>query len=302
MKHIRHRIEYAVLVAMVFVLRRIPLTWGHVFADVLGWIAFSILRVRRRVTLDNLENAFPEKSGSERKAIAAKAYRNFIKMVLEYSLFPGMTRETVLSLCTLEGKNHLDWVLQNGKGAVLVAGHFGNWELMGAALAQMGYPVKFLVGEQHNKLVDDVMNRNREHMGIGIIHMGVAVRGVIRALRDNQMVALLSDQDAGREGVFVDFFGRKSSVHQGPAVFALKMGAPVLFGSAVRLPKGRMRIIVELLRFDELKEVTPENIRIVTQAYTSLLERAIRAYPDHWFWMHRRWKTKPPQTNMEAVS
>jgi Kdo2-lipid IVA lauroyltransferase/acyltransferase len=299
-KRIRHRIEYAVLASAVFLLSKGPLRFVLGAADVLGWTAFSVFRVRRKVALGNLRIAFPEKTESERKSIALSAYRNFAKMVFEYSRFPVMDRETVLSLCTLEGKEKIDWILQNGKGAVLVAGHFGNWELMGAALSQMGYPVKFLVGEQHNKRVDDMMNRNRESMGIGIIHMGVAVRGVIRALRDNEMVALLSDQDAGREGVFVDFFGRKSSVHQGPAVFALKMGAPILFGSAVRLPQGRMRIVAELLRFDDLKEVTPENIAKVTQAYTSLLENAVREHPDHWFWMHRRWKTKPPEPS--AVS
>jgi len=302
MRRIRHRIEYTAMAVVVFVLCRIP--WRAVLAaaDVFGWIAFHVVRMRRKVTLNNLRIAFPEKTESERKAIAARAYRNFAKMVFEYSRFPVMNRETVLSLCEMEGKEHADWVLQNGKGAVLVAGHFGNWELMGAAFAQMGYPIQFLVGEQHNKLVDDGMNRNRELMGIGIIHMGVAVRGVIRALRDNTFVALLSDQDAGKEGVFVDFFGRPSSTHQGPAVFALRMEAPILFLSAIRLPRGRMRIRIELLRFEDLKEVTAENIRNVTQAYTGLLEKAVRERPDLYFWMHRRWKNRPPESNPDPAS
>ncbi|HEX9935396.1 MAG TPA: lysophospholipid acyltransferase family protein, partial [bacterium] len=147
------------------------------------------------------------------------------------------------------------------------------------------------------KRIDDMMNRNRERMGAGIIHMGIAVRGVIKVLRNNGIIALLSDQDAGREGVFVDFFGRPSSVHQGPAVFALKMGSPVIFMNAVRLPEGRMRIVLKAVKSDGLNEATPENVRKVTQAYTTLLEKAIRQYPDHWFWMHRRWKTKPASAN-----
>ncbi len=297
MKRIRHRIEYTTLVAVVFVLCRIPLNGVLAAADVFGWVAFHIVRMRRKVTLSNLRIAFPEMAESERKAIAARTYRNFAKMVFEYSRFPVLNKETILSLCSMEGREHVDWALQHGKGAVLVAGHFGNWELMGAAFAQMGYPIHFLVGEQHNRLVDDTMNRNRELMGIGIIRMGVAVRGVIRTLRNNAFVALLSDQDAGKEGVFVDFFGRKSSTHQGPAVFALRMGAPILFLSAIRLPGGKMRIRIELLRFEDLKEVTEENIRKVTQAYTGLLEKAVREHPDHWFWMHRRWKSRPPESN-----
>jgi KDO2-lipid IV(A) lauroyltransferase len=301
MKRIRHRIEYGILVSAVFLLNRLPLKAVLAFADALGWTAFRILRIRRKVTLDNLRIAFPEKTEAERIAIGGRSYRNFAKMIFEYSRFPVLKKEDVLSLCTVEDREKIDRVLAGGKGAVLVAGHFGNWELMGAALAMMGYPVSFLVGEQHNKLVDDMMNRNRERMGISVIHMGVAVRGVIKALRGNGFVALLSDQDAGREGVFVDFFGKPSSTHQGPAVFALKMGSPVLFGSAVRLSGGRMHMESEVLRFDDLKEVTPENIRTVTQAYTRLLEQAIRRHPDHWFWMHRRWKTKPPDLRPDQV-
>lgn len=217
-------------------------------------------------------------------------------MTLEYMRFPAFNKEKILSLCSLEGTQNFDWALKNGKGGVVVAGHFGNWELMGAAIALKGYPVSFLVGEQHNKMVDDRMNNHRSLMGIQIIHMGVAVRGVIKALRSNEFVALLSDQDAGKEGVFIDFFGIPSSTHQGPAIFALKTGAPILFGTAIRLPKGRHRMVCEVLTFDHLKGLTLENIREVTQAYSSLLEKWIRRYPDHWFWMHKRWKSKPPKT------
>jgi len=293
MRKLRHRTEYVCLLALMWIVRRVSLRSAHRLADGLGRIFFSVIRIRRRVTLDNLRMAFPEKSGKELKGIAVRAYRNFARMMMEYIRFPVMDRETVLSLCEMQGGENLDWVLRNGKGAVLVAGHFGNWELMGAFLAQKGYPVSFLVGRQKNRLVDDLMNRYRECMGIKLIHMGVAVRGVIKALRSNEWVAMLADQDAHREGVFVDFMGRKASNHQGPAVFALRTGSPILFGSAIRRPDGKHLMVAELLRFEGLTEVTPENIRTVTQAYTALLEKKVREYPDHWFWMHRRWKTAP---------
>jgi KDO2-lipid IV(A) lauroyltransferase len=214
-------------------------------------------------------------------------------MAMEYARFPILSREDVLNACDVEGVEQLDWVVKNGKGALVVAGHFGNWELLGACLARRGYPISYLVGQQKNRLVDDLMNKHRACMGSGIIHMGVAMRGVIRTLRGNGWVAMLADQDGGPAGVFVDFLGRKASNHQGPAVFSLRTGAPILFGSTIRLPGGRHRIVFELLRFDGLTDATPENIQTVTQAYTTLLEKWIRQYPDHWFWMHRRWKTRP---------
>lgn len=292
-KNLRHYVEYLFVRGMVIVIWMASLKATLIFADILGWFAFSVLRVRRKVAEDNVRRAFPEKSREEILAIARRSYQNFAKMVFEYIRFPLLKREDVLSLCTIEGEEHLTQALKRGKGGMMVAGHFGNWELMGAYLSQKGYPISFLVGEQHNSRVDDMMNDHRRCMGIGIIHMGVAVRGVIKALRDNRFVALLSDQDARDMGVFVDFFGRKASTHQGPAVFALKTGAPILFGSIIRLPGGRHRIVAEALHFDHLEGVTPENIQEVTQAHTALLERAIRAHPDHWFWMHKRWKTRP---------
>jgi len=149
------------------------------------------------------------------------------------------------------------------------------------------------VGQQHNRLVDNRMNEFRLQAGINIIHMGVALRGVIKALRSNEIVALLADQDAGPEGVFVNFFGRPSSTHQGPAVFILRTGSPLIFASTVRQPDDTQRVSLKLLTFDHLDGVTLENIKEVTQAYTLLLEEEIRNHPDHWFWMHRRWKSVP---------
>ncbi|MCJ7812998.1 lysophospholipid acyltransferase family protein [bacterium] len=292
-KRIRHRIEYTFLLVIVLYVWMVSFKTVLLIADVLGYFVFSVLRIRRKVVMDNLMHSFPEKSKKELLGIARRTYQNFAKMIFEYIRFPLMKKEDVLSICSVEGMEHVDWALKKGKGAVIIAGHFGNWELMGAYLAQLGYQLFFLVGEQHNKMVDDMMNHYRRIMGIHIIHMGVAVRGVIKALRNNQFVALLSDQNAGQEGVFVEFLGRQASTPQGPAIFVLKTGAPILFSYPVRLPHGKQRIFCERLCFDHLHGISPENIREVTQAYTRLLEKAIRAHPDHWFWMHRRWKSHP---------
>jgi len=265
-------------------------------SNLLGWFVYSVLRVRKKVVLANLRVAFPEKSIKELKNIGLRTYQNFAKMVFEYSRFPLLKKESIPGDWEVEGREHMDRALERGKGVIMVAGHFGNWEYMGACLAQLGYPIAFLVGEQHNKLIDDMMNRNRELMGIRIIHMGIAVRGVIKTLRNNGIIALLSDQDAGRQGVFVNYFGKPSSTHQGPAIFALKTGATIIFASAIRLPRGRHKMVLERLCFDHLDGIANENIHEATQAYTTLLENKVREYPDHWFWMHRRWKRKPPES------
>jgi Kdo2-lipid IVA lauroyltransferase/acyltransferase len=126
--------------------------------------------------------------------------------------------------------------------------------------------------------------------GIGLIEMGVAARGVIKAVRAGRMVAMLSDQDAGSDGVIVQFLGRPASTPKGPAAFSLKTGAPLVCGFIIR--EGlRQKIVIETPLETPLTGDKDENIRRLTQAYTSILEKYVSLYPDHWFWPHRRWKS-----------
>jgi len=161
----------------------------------------------------------------------------------------------------------------------------------------MGYPVSFLVGEQHNTLVDGLMNRLRQGFGVETIPLTGSLRGVFRALRRNRIVAMLSDQDAGKGGIFVDFFGRPASTPYGPARFAVAAGAPLIPGVAVRHPGGRHELVIAPPVPAPPEGTQPaEAARLLTQAYTSAFEGFIRRHPDHYFWMHRRWKTRPDGT------
>jgi KDO2-lipid IV(A) lauroyltransferase len=272
------------------IVRMIPYRLALVIGSFLGWLAFDILRIRRKVTMINLRNSLSGQSGDLTK-IGRRTYRNFGMSMVEYSLFPALSKEKVLSMVELVGAEHFDETIAKGTGAIVVAGHFGSWELMGAAVSQMGYPVDFLVGEQHNLLVDDMMNDYRKRMGIGIIKMGVAAKGIIKAIKSNRFVAMLSDQDAGTDGIIVEFFGRPASTPKGPAAFALKMNAPIIMAFMIRSNRGKQKIVLEKPIFGKNTPDKEEDIKNLTQAYTSLLESYIRRYPDHWFWPHRRWKS-----------
>lgn len=287
---IKHRIEYWITYLTGAFARIIPYRLALGLGSFLGWLAFDVLRIRRKVTLINLENSLgKEKNGLAR--IGRRAYQNIGKSMVEYSLFPSLEKQKVMRMVEFAGTEHFDEALKRGKGAVLVTGHFGSWELMGAALSQKGYPIDFLVGEQHNLFVDNLMNDYRRSMGIGIIKMGAAAKGVIRALKNNRFVAMLSDQDAGNDGTAVEFFGRPASTPKGPAAFALKIDVPIIMGFILRENKKRQRIIIEKPIFVEKTSDKEDDIRRLTQAYTSVLEDYIRKYPDHWFWPHRRWKS-----------
>jgi KDO2-lipid IV(A) lauroyltransferase len=290
-KKIQHRLEFWLVLSLGCFLRLYPYRVSLCFANIIGDIFFLSGRKRRKITLENLKRSFPNKDRKELKQIAKRAYRNIAKSLTEYVFFPKLDKGRILGLVEFEGLELFDSVLKERKGAVLVTGHFGSWELMGAAISQKGYPIDFLVGEQHNLLVDNLMNKHRMMMGIGIIKMGAAAKGVIKALRENQFVAMLSDQDAGKDGTMVDFLGFPASTPKGPAAFSLKTNAPMIMGFIIRTNGKRQKIILERVEPIEKTSNKEEDIKRLTQAYTSVLEKYIRMFPDHWYWLHRRWKS-----------
>ena len=174
---------------------------------------------------------------------------------------------------------------------VMLSGHFGNWELIAFAVAhQSGLPFTIIVQTQSNRAVDRVINRHRCLLGNRVVPMGISVRETIRTLRSGGIVAIAPDQSGPEEGVFVDFFGRNVATHQGPAAFSLRTGAPMQMGFIIRVDDGRYKVVLEEISTEPLTGDSDENILELTRRHTALLERYIRLYPDHWLWMHRRWK------------
>lgn len=291
MKRIRYNIEYAAVKSLLVLINLIPYGLALKIADLIGILAFSVFKIRRQVTLANLKNSFgAQYTDSEYSKIGARAYRNIARSMIEYGLFPSIRKKGLDKFITLNGVENLQAIKDCGRGAVMVTGHFGSWELMGAYLADHGWRLDYLVGEQHNLKVNALMNSHRTMFGIGLIEMGVAARGVFKAVKAGRMVAMLSDQDAGSDGVIVQFLGRPASTPKGPAAFAIKTGAPLACGFIVREGK-RQRIRIEPPIFYTPTGNKDEDIRTLTQAYTSQLESYVRRYPDHWFWPHRRWKS-----------
>lgn len=273
----------------------LPLWAALLLGDMLGWFVFSVLRYRRQVALENLHHAFPEKSERQRRRIAARSCRHFMKTMVEFLRFPKLVGKPLTEYCEFGNDDRLlKRALVRGKGAILVSGHFGNWEILAAIIAQQGYPISSVYKPMKNRLIDKLIADHREMLGNRTIPLGEAARGILRTLRKNEFIAVLGDQNAGRMGIFIDFLGRPCSVHQGAALLALKTGAPIIYGYIVRGPRGRHRVKARWLSFDDLEGgATPENIRIVTEAHVRQLERAIRENPDQWLWMHRRWKRQP---------
>ena len=273
----------------------LPLKISVRLAAILGIIAFDIVRIRRKVSLENLQKAFGDLySMKERRRIGRRSYINFAKSMVEFASLNKPDRERLVELVTLKGRHHVDEALNRGKGIVVVTGHFGSWEFLGAAAVAHGFDVDFLVGEQGNKSVDDLMNNLRKRAGIGIISRGVAARGIFTALKKKRLVALLSDQDARKHGIFVDFFGIPASTYPGAAQFAYRTRCPIIFCYIVRQgDESHETVFLPPIEVNPDADMDEEVMRL-TAAHVKALEDCVRKHPEQYFWAHKRWKTKPP--------
>jgi KDO2-lipid IV(A) lauroyltransferase len=290
---LKHRLEYALLASLGTLGRAVSENTAAAAGARLGEAAFDVFKLRRKVALDNLLQAFPERSSIEIEAIARSLYRNLGKNLLEFLRFPNLSGEDIRHKVTFIGREHFDRAIEGGKGALLISSHFGNWELYAASIAAYGYPISVVVYEQHNPLTDRMMNDIRRAKNIDVIFKPDAPRAILKALAKNRFVAILIDQDAGQDGVFVDFMGRPASTAKGPAVFAIRTGAPLLTGVIVRQADGGHTGYIEPPAYaDPTKDKEQETQRL-TAYVTAAMERYVRKYPDHWYWVHRRWKTQP---------
>jgi Kdo2-lipid IVA lauroyltransferase/acyltransferase len=295
-----HRVQYGALRGVIGALRRVGMGPAGAVGAGLGMLGYRPLSIRREVVERQLRAAFPTLPPDEIGRIARASYANLGRTTTETALLPLYDRERIIDMFDdVEGWSIIEERLARGKGLILVSGHLGNWEVGGAYLAARGLPMHAVARYMENPLFDRYLTRTRERIGMSVVHDDEAVRRVPRALRRGNAVAFLVDQGAvGLASTWVPFFGRLAKTPRGPAVFALRLAAPVVFGVALRQPSGRFR-----LTFDPIDSTPTGNLeadveRIVTE-YTAALERWVRRAPEQYFWHHRRWKHQRPGTPPE---
>jgi KDO2-lipid IV(A) lauroyltransferase len=294
-KRFKHRLEYAFLKTVQFVANALPAAGAVAFGTPLGALAYAVWARRRNIALANLRFCFPDADERWVRRVARRSFENVAKTLIDYMRLGKLNAGNISRYHAVRNQKCYDDAYAWGRGAVVFTGHFGSWEQTGAGVRLRGYAIHYLVGEQTNRLVDDEMNRLRAGAGIGIIHMGAAAKGVFKVIRANGMVALLSDQDAGPDGVRVKFFGHDASTPKGPAAFVAKTGAAVCAGFTVRDSNTHNTLIMEDAYVEEATGDLEADIARITQRYTTLLEKYVRAYPDQYYWMHRRFKTTHPE-------
>jgi len=293
-----HRMEYLLFKGIQVIIQVLPLKSVQRLGAGLGSICYRLVGGRRRVALDNLRYAFPEKDEGQLRQIALGAFKNYATVLLEFLWVPVLANRDIGEIIPPRGMELLNSAAASGKGVIVVTGHFANWEITGISAAKAyGGAASIVVQTQNNRLVDAEINAVRTMLGNKVVPMGISVREIIRALANKELVALAADQSGVQEGPFVEFFGRSVATHQGPAVFSLRTGAPMVLVLAPRNPDGSYTLVAEEIRTQDLSGATEENIRTLTQRHVAALERYIRRYPDQWLWLHRRWKHLDPASH-----
>jgi len=260
----------------------------------LGLLAYHVLRFRRSQIEESLALAFDRPRGDP--WIAATTRSNFIHyglLVVELLRLRKLTAANVESLVEYRGMDHVDAALRKGKGVLALTAHLGNHDLIACAFALRGYSLTIISKDLKNKAVGEVWMNERTASGLRIVPHRDSLREILKALRSNGCVGFVLDQHARKDNVWVDFFGRPASTLSSLAVLAARTGAPVVPIFGRRIEQGRHVIEAHPeIPLDEPAD-TEEAIIRNTSRFSDAIEAAIRAVPDQWTWIHRRWKQPP---------
>ncbi|MCD6153576.1 MAG: lysophospholipid acyltransferase family protein [Syntrophobacterales bacterium] len=281
---------------MLLLFGSIPLRLRKASFRAIFILAYHFGEKNRLITLHNLIRSFPEKSLPEIIRIAKNVYLNMGTVVAEFFEIPYLTEENMLEWVKFEGLENYTRAISKKKGILFYTGHFGNWELLAACFGLQGMIVNIIYRALDNPILEDFVAWFRTHTGHKVIPKGGAARKIVKLLKQNEMIGILIDQNVSwQEGVFVDFFGRPASTTTGLAALALLTGAPVVPAFIIRLEDGTYKIIIyeeiQVTKTDDYEADLFEN----TQRFTDIIEDVVRKYPDQYFWLHQRWKTKKSQ-------
>jgi KDO2-lipid IV(A) lauroyltransferase len=260
-----------------------------------GGLAFRLDRKHTRVALDNLTAAFGDAlSPADRLRIARACWRHYGRITADAAAFHRLSAEDIDTRIRYEGLDALRTAHAEGKGVLLISGHFGHWELTAYMQGFLGCPLLMITKPMANHRLEAMLARLRSGSGNTIVAKSDAVRASLRALARGIGVAVMIDQDARGSGIFVPFFGKPSSTIPTVGTLHVRTGAAVVATFSYPEQDGGWRIVYERMAFPGLTGVRDTDVRRITEETTALLEARIRARPDLWLWMHRRWKTPPP--------
>ncbi len=260
-------------------------------------VGYLLVKPKRDTAKESLDIAFGASIPDvQKERIMRECFSNLGRGMIEllyYSDHPRMIKEKAF----FENIHYLQDALKEGKGVILVSAHYGNFPLMLLRMVQEGFPTSVILRPSRDEKIEKDFIQLRDKFGLKTIYSlprTTCVARALRTLRNNESLFIPADQNFGMKGgVFVNFFGRKASTPTGPAVFAMRTGAPIVPVFTHRVEDDKHKIIIEKPFHIEIKENDEATIFACMEKVTQIIEIYIRKYPQEWGWMHRRWKTQP---------
>lgn len=238
----------------------------------------------------NVRVAFPEYRETEIEKIARVHLRLLVKSIVEVIRLPRLNRHNLGRKVVVSGLEYLEKARENGKGAIIITAHFGNWELLPATLAIIGHPVAALAQQQSKGVFDRFLKERRSFHGNQVFYNDAGgTQKILKLLRQNETLFLVADQHGESLKAIVPFFGQRVSAQAGPVAFGMKTGASLLPAFIIREEGDRHRVMIE--KPLELSNTGKKDADLTANCarMMAVFEKYIRAYPDHWLWAHNRW-------------
>lgn len=292
---VRDWLLYAALRIVVVLVNLFPPDVNLRTGRFLGRLLWRYYRRGRERAVENLKASYPDKDERWVEETGRRSFESLAMLMMDILMTPRLVRkDNWREYCRFSGAERVKWMIKEHKGMLLLTAHYGNFELAGYMLGMFGFDIYSVARPLDNKFINDYVFGIRQSKGQKLIIKKGASSIMEDVVAQGATLGFIADQDAGKKGIFVDFFGRKASTYKSIGLLAMMRNVPIVIGCCRRV-EGRFFFDIEVERIimpDEWAD-KPDALQWVSQEYTSAIERCIRKDPSQYWWMHRRWKTRP---------
>ncbi|OQY05894.1 MAG: hypothetical protein B6I25_04980 [Planctomycetales bacterium 4572_13] len=293
---------YALMRVALFILFLFPVRWCLRFGCFLGNLMWKHYHRGRKRAMDNLRASFPDKDEAWLAETGRKSFQHIVMLTIDLMFSPQLVRkDNWRGYARAINFERPKWLMQEGKGLLMLTGHYGNFEIMGFVLGLFGFNVYSIARPLDNPFINKYLYGIREKHGQKIVDKKGAADQMADLAESGATLCFISDQDAGKKGVFVDFFGRKASSYKSIGLLALQYNMPIVVAACRQTP-GEFFFEAEIGRIIMPDEWAEEDqpLHWITQEYNTALEDLIRKDPTQYWWLHRRWKTRPKEERKQS--
>ena len=288
---------YAAMRVALFVMYLFPVRWNLKTGCLLGRLMWRYYKRGRQRAVDNLRAAFPDKDPAWIEQVGRRSFQQIAMLAIDIFFTPRLVRkDNWRDYCTPRNIERIKWLMQQQRGLILLTAHYGNFEIIGYMMGLFGFNIYSIARPLDNPYINRYLYGIRQRKGQKIIDKKGATEQIDRIVHEGATLGFIADQDAGRKGVFVDFFGRKASTYKSIGLLAMRYNLPIGIGASRRVGD-RFFFEIECTRLIMPEEWVdkPDPLAWITQQYTKAIEDFIRQDPTQYWWLHRRWKSRPKE-------